>query len=393
MVRKLVEGVYEVGAVHWDRDLFEDFTPLPEGTSYNAYFIEAGDKNVLVETVDESKLDVLLSNLERLNVEKIDYVIIDHAEQDHTGGLPFVLEKYPMAKVITNEKCKELLQLHMDIEDKRFELIADKEERKIGNKTFKFFLAPWVHWPETMFTYLVEDKIVFTGDFLGGHLTSSSLFVEDYDDALREARLYYADIIMPFKVNVRKHLKLLRELDIKYIAPTHGQVHNKPDVILSAYEDWSGDSVRNCVIIPYVSMHGSTEKIVNYLVEALVERGVNAKPYHITRTDIGALTIDIMDAATVVLASPTYIMMPHPEVIKIAYILNLLRPKTKLMGIVGSYAWATRVPEVLRDSIKNIKPEFLEPLMVKGVPKEEDYKKLDKFADQIRDKHKEFGLC
>ncbi len=391
-VRKLKGNVFAVGSIDWDRDLFEDLTPLPEGTSYNAYLVKGSEKTALIDTVDLSKSDQLVAHLEKLEVTRLDYIVSNHAEEDHSGSIPLLLKKFPEAKVVTNKKCKELLLLHLDVDEKRIDVVEDWDTLSLGDKTLQFILAAWVHWPETQFTYFQEDEILFTCDFLGGHITSSELFVENEELAYKEAKLYYADILMPFRQNIRGILKKIDELKIELIAPSHGQVWRHPAFIMDSYKDWISDDVKNLVVIPYVSTHDNVTTMVDYFVDALIDRGVNAKPYHITRTDIGALSMDLVDAATVVLGSSTYIVGPHPEAAYVAYLINTIRPKMKYFGIISAFAWFSKVSEVLQSMLTNIKPEILTPVLSKGKAREEDFRALDKLADVIAEKHHALGI-
>ena len=195
-VRKLKENIHSVGAIDWDRRLFDALIPLPNGTSYNSYLIQGSEKTALVDTVDPSKEYELLSNLKELGVEQIDYVISHHAEQDHSGSIPKILELHPNAKVMTNPKCRNILIDHISIQDDKFITVEDGETLSLGNKTLEFIYAPWVHWPETMFTYLREDKILFTCDFLGSHLATSDVFVGNESRTYDMAKRYYAEIMM-----------------------------------------------------------------------------------------------------------------------------------------------------------------------------------------------------
>ena len=177
--RQLKSNIYSVGAIDWDRRLFDELIPLPDGTSYNAYLVKGSKKTVLIDTVDLPMADVLIENLKQLKIKNIDYVIANHAEQDHSGSLPKILEIYPNAKVVVTAKCKEMLVDLLLIPESTFITVDDGSSISLGDKTLEFIHAPWVHWPETMFTYLKEDKILFTCDFLGSHLATSDLFVTD----------------------------------------------------------------------------------------------------------------------------------------------------------------------------------------------------------------------
>ncbi len=200
-MKELKPGVYFTGAIDWDRRLFDELVPLPDGTSYNSYLVKGSEKTVLLDAVDPTKTEVLVDHLVRLGVDKLDYIVSHHAEQDHSGSIPDVLLLYPDAKVVTNPKCKAMLVDHLEIEEDRFITVADGEKLSLGDKTLQFIYTPWVHWPETMSTYLAEDKILFTCDFFGSHLASSSLFVTDEGQAYEAAKRYYAEIMMPFRKN------------------------------------------------------------------------------------------------------------------------------------------------------------------------------------------------
>jgi len=384
-MREIKKDVYYVGAVDWDRRLFDELIPLPDGTSYNAYLIKGSEKTALIDTVDPPMEDVLIDNLKDV---KIDYIIAHHGEQDHSGALPRILGKYPDAKIVTNPKCKTMLIDLLHIPDDKFITVNDGEILSLGDKTLEFIYAPWVHWPETMLTYLKEDKILFTCDFLGSHLATSDLFVTDESRVYEAAKRYYAEIMMPFRTTIRKNLEKIKDLEIDIIAPSHGPLYDNPEFILNAYRDWSSDEVKNEVVIPYISMHGSTKEMIDYFVDALIERGITVKPFNLTKTDIGELAMALVDTATIVVGSPTVLVGPHPNVVYAVYLANALRPKVKFASIIGSYGWGGKMVEQVAGMLTNVKIEILDPVLVKGLPKKEDFKALDRLADQILDKHK-----
>jgi len=391
-VRKLKNGIFSVGAIDWDRRLFDELIPLPQGTTYNAYLIKGSEKIALIDTVDPPMESELLKNLKRLDIESIDYVISNHAEQDHSGTLPKILEVYPEAKLITNNICKSMLMDLLLIPEEKFQVIGDKDILSLGDRTLEFILTPWVHWPETMSTYLREDKILFSCDFFGSHYASSETFMKDEAIVLEYAKRYYAEIMMPFRSHIKKNLEKLEDYQIDMIAPSHGAVYDKPELIINAYKDWISDKVKNEVVIAYVSMHGSTKEMANYLFDALIDRGIKVTPYNLIETDIGELAISIVDAATIILGTPTVLVGPHPDVVYATILANALRPKTKNIGIFGSFGWGGKSVETLKGLIPNLKAEILKPVLAKGHPKEEDYNALDKLADEIFIKHKELNL-
>ncbi|NLD89043.1 MAG: FprA family A-type flavoprotein [Lentisphaerae bacterium] len=383
--RQLRDGVQWMGAVDWNRRLFDSLIPLPDGTSYNAYLVRGTGKTALIDAVDPAMLEILKRHL--AHVDRVDYIIAQHAEQDHAGGIPFVMEKYPEAIVICSPKAKDLLITHLDVPENKIRTVADGESLSLGGKTLKFIHTPWVHWPETMSTYLAEDRIVFTCDFLGAHIASSELFAGDDTYVIEAAKRYYAEIMMPFRSMVRSNLKKIRELQFDLIAPSHGQIYDKPERILAAYEDWSSDRVENRVVLPYVSMHGSTELMVDHLVAALAERGVAVQKFELTTTDIGKLAMALVDAATIVIGAPTVHMGPHPAVFSATHLANALRPKLKYAAIIGSYGWSTQVVERISGLIPNLKVEVLGTVLCRGLPRAATFAELDALADAIRAKH------
>lgn len=391
-VRELKSGVYAVGAIDWNRRLFDELIPLPHGTSYNSYLIKGSEKTVLIDTVDPAKEYELIANLQKLNVENIDFVVSNHAEQDHSGTLPRILELFPDAKVLTNQKCKEMLIDLLSIPQEKFITVTDRATISLGDRTLEFILAPWVHWPETMFTYSREDKILFTCDFLGSHFAESNLFVTDDARIAEGAKRYYAEIMMPFRTSIKKHLETIKGLDVEMIAPSHGQVYGRPESILNECRKWVSDEVKNEVVIAYISMHGSTEKMVGHLIDALIDRGITAKPFNLTSTDLGELAIALIDAATMVIASPTVLVGPHPTVAYAAILTNALRPKLRYGAVVGSYGWGGKMVEQIAGILSSLKLEMLDPVLAKGLPKNEDFKAIDRLADDILKRHKNAAL-
>ncbi len=391
-MRQLKPSIFAVGVIDWDARLFDRLIPLPDGTSYNSYLVKGSDKTALFDTVDPAKKETLLGNLATAGVEKLDYLIAHHAEQDHSGSIPDVLQAYPDAKVVTNPRCKQMLMDLLGVNEDKFMTVEDGHELTLGDKTLRFVYTPWVHWPETMSTYVPEDKILFSCDFFGAHLGTSSLFVDDEAVVYESAKRYYAEIMMPFRKYINANLAKLDKLDIDMIAPSHGPVYDKPEFIIDAYKDWVSDSVKNKVVVPYVSMHGSTEKMVSHLVDALIDRDIVVGQFELSTVDLGKLAIALVDAATVVVGSPTVLAGAHPAAVYAAFMTNAIRPKIKFASIIGSFGWGGKTVEQLTGLMPNLKIEILEPVLIKGAPKDVDFDALDKLADEILAKHKEVGI-
>lgn len=390
MKRALSDRVQMMGAVDWNRRLFDSLIPLPEGTSYNSYLVKGSEKTALIDTADPSLAHILMRQLE--DVERIDYVISLHTEQDHSGLIPRLLQMYPGARVVCSTKAKELLMDHLHLDESVLDAMDDGSALSLGDRSFTFIHTPWVHWPETMCAYLEEEKILFSCDFFGSHLATTDMFAGEDPLIYEGAKRYFAEIMMPFRSIVKTNMKKVEAYDISMIAPSHGPVYDKPAFIMDAYRDWTSDRVENSVVIPYISMHGSTEMMVDRLLASLVERGVKVRKYDLSVTDIGKLAIDLVDAATVVIATPTVHFGPHPVVYSATHLANALRPKVKFAAIIGSYGWGTKAVEQISGLIPNLKVEVLGTVMCKGLPREDDLKALDDLAEAIAAKHASLGL-
>lgn len=389
--RIIREGVTWVGAVDWDRRLFDSLVPIPDGTSYNAYLVEGGDKIALLDTVDPSMVNQLLDHLS--DIPKIDYIVAHHAEQDHSGSIPKVLELYPESQVVCTPKCKDMLVDLLHIDGTRVIPVEDGDGIDLGGKRLKFIYAPWVHWPETMFSYLEEEKILFTCDFLGSHIATSNLYFEDGLIEEASAKRYFAEIMMPFGSMIVRNLDKISDYGIEIVAPSHGPIHDNPEFIIGRYKEWTSGPMKNEVCIPYVSMHGSIAVMVDALVEELVERGIGVKQFELTRSDTGSIAMSLVDAATVVIATPTVLAGAHPAAAHVAFLANALRPRTKYMSVMCSYSWGGRAVDQITGMTSNLKAEILEPVVCKGCPREDDFKAIAQLAQLIESKHRESGIA
>ncbi len=388
--RKIRDGIYWMGFVDWDSRLFDSLIPLPDGTSYNAFLIEGSEKTVLIDAVEDNLFYEIEAQLG--NVDRLDYVVSLHAEQDHSGCIPRILARYPEARLVTSPKAKKILMDLLHIPEDAIVTVKDGETLSLGDKTLEFIHTPWVHWPETMAAYLREDKIMFSCDFFGSHIATSELLVNDEGRVYEAAKRYYAEIMMPFRNVVKKNLEKIAAYDIELIAPSHGQLYPHPSFIIDAHREWVDGPLQNKVVIPYISMHRSTRKMVDFFVSSLVEKGVAVEQFNLVVTDIGKLAIALVDAATIVVGTPTVLGGPHPDAVYATFLANSLRPRTRFLSIIGSYGWGGKTVETLAGLIPNLKVEVLDPVLVKGLPNEEAYKALASLAETIAGKHQEQGF-
>jgi len=384
IVRQLKPGVHALIAIDWDRTLFDELVPLPEGTTYNAYVVIGSEKTALIDSVHPSMTEGFLQALESLGIARLDYIVSNHAEPDHSGAIPAVLARYPEAKVLANVKCRSLLAGSLGLKPEVFTLIKDQQTVSLGDKTLRFMWVPWVHWPDTTFTYVEEDRILFSCDFLGAHLATSDLYADDEARVARAARMYYAEIMMPYRQHAKKYADQLSGMAIDLIGPSHGPVYRRPEFILSLYRAWTGDAARPEVVLPYLSMYESTARMVAYLVDRLMEKGVSVRPFNVVDLDSGRFAAALVEASTIIFASPTVLDGPHPSMAAAAYLVNALKPKTRYCGIIGSYGWGNDAMQVsLTQLLPNLAVEWFEPVMAGGVPKQEALAALDRLADDI----------
>ena len=376
-----------MGAIDWDRRLFDELIPLPDGTSYNAYLVRGSEKTALIDTADPAKSEEILAQLD--DVERLDVLIIQHVEQDHSGSAPLIVERYPDVQIVSSPKAAPMIADHLGIPEDRITAVEDGETLSLGDRTLEFIHAPWVHWPETMLTYLREERILFTCDLFGSHLATNELFAGDRPRVCEASKRYFAEIMMPFSGLIKGHLEKLAPYEIEMICPSHGPIHDDPGFILDAYRHWVLDPPKNLVLLPYTSMHDSTRRMVDHLVAALTERGVHVERFHLSKIDLGEYATHLVDAATVIFATPTVLVGPHPSIIPVAYLTAALRPKLRYAGVIGSFGWAGQAAERTQNLCANLKADWFEPVFTKGLPKEETFVALDALADEIAARHKE----
>lgn len=390
--QEIKNNIYYCGLNDVDRVIFDELIPLEHGTSYNSYLVKGSEKVAIIDTMYPPMSDEYIKNLEENGVSKVDYIIANHGEQDHSGTLPKLLEKYPDSMVVTNPTCKGNIMEMLFIPENRIITVANDEELSLGDKTLKFIFAPNVHWPDTMFTLIKEDNLLCTCDFLGAHYTFEDVFAVPSEELTKSAKRYYAEIMMPFRVMCKKYTQMIKDMKVDMILPSHGPVHKNPDYILDLYTDWTSDKGKNLVLLPYVSMYGSTEDMIDYLSDELNKRGIDTIKHDIITDDLGDLAMALVDGTTIVLGTSMVVAGPHPASVNIAYIASVLKPKAKFASFVGSYGWGGKLFDILGEILAKLRLDVIEPVQVKGKPKKEDYSKLDNMVNTIVEKHKSLDL-
>jgi flavorubredoxin len=297
------------------------------------------------------------------------------------------MQRYPEAQVITSSQGKKYLIDLLDLPEQRLVVVKDGETLALGGKTLRFLMTPWVHWPETMSSYLEEDRILFSCDLFGSHLATSELYAKENFRIYRAAKLYYAQIMMPYAKNVLKNLEKVSALDIAIIAPSHGPLYDKPNIVMEAWQKWAGADPEDLAVVAYVSMHHSTRKMADHLVNALLHRGVGVRRFDLTNSDLGEIAMTLVDASTLLLGSPAFLNGLHPLAASAAFVINALKPKTKLAGFFGSYGWGAKTLENQAAVLPDLGVEWLPPVLSKGLPRSAQFDALDNLADLIASKH------
>ena len=389
---EIAPDVFWVGVKHHNRRLFDALIPLPYGTSYNAYLIVGSKKTALIDTVNPGFEKELLEKIsERIDPAKIDYVIMNHAEPDHANAAKDVLAVAKNAKLVASAKGKDAAMMYFDIPVERIMIVDESSKLELGGKTLKFVDAPWLHWPEKIFTYLEEDKILFPCDFFGSHLAVGEFYADEYgnENTLDMAKLYFAEIMMPFRKPGQRAVEKVKKLEPKMIAPSHGLIWREPKVILDEYTKWTSEKFKKKVMIAYVSMWGSTEKMVLALRDALVKRGVTVQVFDLPNTEIGHIAKELVDTPVVVVGAPTVLGGVHPVAAYATMLVKVLRAPTKYAAVLTSYGWSGGAVKALQGILEGTKIEVLGVVEVKGPPKKTEFDKVVELADKIDEKLKQ----
>lgn len=368
----LKEGIDWVGCIDWTVRDFHGYK-TESGSTYNAYLIR-DEKCAVIDGVKESFTGAYLDRIRALtDLEKIDYIICNHAEPDHSGGLPGIMAACPQAEMVCNAKCKDTLEKHFDTSAWKWHVVDDGDEISLGKRTLSFINTPMVHWPESMFTYVKEDKILFSMDAFGQHHASAFRFddEEPLDVILQEAKAYYANIVMLYGRPIAQTMARAAEMDIEMIAPSHGVIwrsHIKE--ILAAYQNYVVCKPRPKIIVLYATMWKSTEQMAYAILEGAQECNVEAQFYNVDTTHATRIVTEVLDCAAIAIGSPTLNNSLMPNMAGALCYLSGLRPTNKMGFAFGSYGWSKRGgASAVEASMKEMKIEIMrDPLRAQYVP-------------------------
>jgi flavorubredoxin len=368
----LKDGIDWVGYIDWTVRDFHGYK-TESGSTYNAYLIR-DEQCAVIDAVKAPYTDKLIAHIEALtDLNRIDYVVCNHAEPDHSGGLPGLMAVCPNAKLVCNAKCRNALEKHYDTASWSWHVVEDGDTISLGRRTLSFINTPMVHWPESMFTYVPEEKLLFSMDAFGQHFATAFRFddEEPLDVILQEAKAYYANIVMLYGRPIAQTLERAAELEIEMIAPSHGVIwrsHLKE--VFEAYRKWVVCKPTPKVIVLYASMWGATEQMAEAILEGVQEHEVEARFYSVDATHSTHIATEVLDCAAIAIGSPTLNNTLMPNMAGVLCYLGGLRPTNKQGFAFGSYGWSKRggASEV-EDRMKEMKIELMhEPLRAQYVP-------------------------
>ena len=337
--KEISEGIFWVGAIDWEERDFHNFQTL-RGLTYNSYLI-LDEKKVLIDAVKHKFVSEQLERISRLvDPKEIEYVVVNHIESDHASGLADLLRVAKNATVICSQKGKEGLCKFFECKDWNFMVVKNGDTLKIGKRTLMFLDMTMLHWPDSIATYVVEDKILFSNDAFGQHVASEERFAEDLgmEEALKWAKLYYANILMPLATLIKKKLEELKGVEVRLIAPSHGVAWRNPKVIVESYARWAEFKAENKVVVVYDTMWGSTEKLARAIAEG-ASKNAKVRLFHVRKDSWTEIVTEILDAKAVAVGAPTIHNSVFPPVAGFLSYLKSLKPKNKKALAFGSYGW------------------------------------------------------
>lgn len=386
---RITDGIYWVGAIDWNVRNFHGYT-TPRGSTYNAYLI-TGEKNILIDTVKKPFLEEMLSRIRSvIDPKMIDVIVSNHVEMDHSSNL-LAMQQLCGATVLASKLGVEGLRLHYPM--LRTEVVEDGKVIKCGGKTLKFIDTPMLHWPDSMFTYVEEDKVLFSMDGFGQHYATSHRFNDevDHDVLFQEAAKYYANIILPFNARVLKTVERIKDLDIQILATAHGAIWRKNIAeILKCYMNWANSRTKEKAIVVYDTMWGSTKIMAEEIADGIASEGVEVQIWKLTDTDRSHVMMEMLDSRAVVMGTPTLNNTIFPSVADMTYYLKGLRPTHRIGAAFGSYGWSGGAAKAVHDLMQSGGLEMpFEPLQLRYIPHEEDRQKCRELGKRIALKIKE----
>ena len=378
------EGVYWIGALDPNLVVFDIVVPTEHGTTYNSYLVR-GEKTAIIDTVKVYCVDDFLSKIKSLvRLEDIDYIVINHTEPDHSGGLISLMESAPNAVPVFSRGARTFVKniIHKDFE---FKEVQGGDSIDLGGKTLRFVNAPFLHWPDTMFTYLEEDKILFPCDGFGSHYCTEERFndeLKNKDEAFKAFYFYYNCILRPFSKYIIQALDNIKDLDIDIIAPSHGPILREDlNKYIDSYREWAGKGEKPTrkkkILIIYVSSYGSTKKMAEYIYKGASLPETDVALYDAVETDLDKIIDEIEASDELILGTPTLNAKAPKPVFDIISNLVLLNIKGKAAAVFGCYGWSGEAVKIVEDILKSLRFKIVEEgYKLRMTPSEEALERL-----------------
>ncbi|HRW58430.1 MAG TPA: FprA family A-type flavoprotein [Chlamydiales bacterium] len=383
---EIAPDIFYVGYEDWPQREFHGFT-TNRGVTYNSYLI-LDDQPVLMDTVKEPFFDQMIENIEQhISIEKLQYVVVNHAEPDHAGSIAKLMKKAPHITILCNAKCKEILSAYHDTQGWKFQIIGLNETISIGKKTLQFIMTPMVHWPESMMTYLKEDQILFSMDAFGQHYCSSSHFDDEVDqcELFEELKKYFANILPLYARSILNALEALKDIPLKMVAPSHGVIWRKGiNKAVQLYQKWCNFEAEKKVLILYDSMWGSSEKLAQAFFEGISEEGVLVKMLPVRHTPLTDIAYEALDSACICFGSATLNKGMMPQLSAVLTYLKGLSMQKKKTFVFGTYGWGIGAIEAIEKEVQTMGYESIMPsFKQKWSPKDTDLQECQKIGKQL----------
>lgn len=390
-ITNFAPGVHYVGVNDRTTELFEELWMIPLGVTYNSYLIVGNEKTALIDTVAEGFYLELEANIKAvLGDRRLDYIVVNHMEQDHSGSIELLKKEYPEVTIVGNAKTADMLNGFYGI-NQGVHIVKDGDSLDLGGKTLTFYMTPMLHWPETMMTYLTQEGVLFSGDAFGCFGALAGAVVDrDLNPGMywMEMYRYYAAIVAKYGISVKNAMKKLAALDLQYIASTHGPVwHDNLQRVVGIYADLAEWKAEKGVVVAYASMHGNTAKAAELVARRLAEKGVkNVVLQNLSNNDISYVLMNMARYNGIIIGGTTYNAEINPRVALLLRALKGSNAQNRIVGCFGCYSWAPGVTKKMMAALDGLKVTTLEPVEFKQSVGADDLSSLNALADAMASK-------
>ena len=395
MKNKITDNIFNVGILNPNVRVADIVVKTDNGTSYNSYIVTGSDKTALIETAHKDYFENYLKNIQEIiSISQIDYIIMNHNEPDHSGSISKLIELNPNLTIVTSPAGAIYLKNITNKTDLNIKIVKDGDSLSLGNKTLKFISAPFLHWPDSMFTWLIEEKVLFSCDFLGCHYCEPYILdtnITDKDAYLSSLQIYYSAIFSPFKKYVLNGLSKINDLEISFVCPSHGPVLTKDGIlfeIIKKYKDWSNDNKNSTPTIPifYCSAYGNTERIAKAISEGIKNQlpNINVPLYNVIKHNISDLANELNLSDAFLIGSPTINKNSVSPIWNLLSTIDVINNTKKSVATFGSFGWSGEATEQISNYMSSMKVSvFEEKFKVCFIPTEQDIKNAISFGEKF----------